>query len=292
MTKTLKEVVNKKLFNTGERYYPGIPGERKFFDAHKSVVFKNMYSDSKFDPLFRGSTKPVEREKEAHGYSLGKDAQVHDKVDSTRPLDSAINDGTAQRVQSTAGTDAEYASYQPKGDLTEDSDAKQYYSDLAHQQHDRSKFQFTKPETWSKKNRENAKKKSKENFAKANSVKEDSIETVTLIEAKKFSAHTLIHHDGHAKSAAFADEYHKGHKIDHCTTNDNKMWQRHSKNNELFHTKYHEKYVSDHDSGPFNAIKTYTHHKTGDTFQVHKVPNGKGFSGTDHIIHYLGKSED
>lgn len=85
MTKKLSDVSNRRMFNTGTKYYPGIPGEQKFYDAHRSSLFKNIYADKKYDSTFKATlTKTADREKDHHGYSQGKDAEAYAKTDSVR----------------------------------------------------------------------------------------------------------------------------------------------------------------------------------------------------------------
>lgn len=114
-------------------------------------------------------------------------------------------------------------------------------------------------------------------------------ESINLTEASKLDPCNLVHHDGHSKSKAFATEYHKGHKANYTVGNE-KENEKHWKNHDNFHQKYHEKMVESGFGG--SGVYQYTNKKTGDVFHVHKVPNGKGFHGTDHIIHYRGQHEE
>ena len=73
MAKTLREILP-------EVYEPKPEDEKNFKAKHgfdpktgRWPMFPNMYSAEKYDTLFRGSTKKIDREKDRHGYNSPDD---------------------------------------------------------------------------------------------------------------------------------------------------------------------------------------------------------------------------
>lgn len=71
MAKSFKNIIN-------EVYEPKSPDEKKFKDKHISKLFPNMFADSQYDKLFKGSTTEVDRGKDRHGYNPGEDEKVYE----------------------------------------------------------------------------------------------------------------------------------------------------------------------------------------------------------------------
>jgi len=71
MAKSFKNIIN-------EVYEPKSPDEKKFKDKHISKLFPNMFADSQYDKLFKGSTTEIDRGKDRHGYNPGEDEKVYE----------------------------------------------------------------------------------------------------------------------------------------------------------------------------------------------------------------------
>ena len=71
MAKSFKNIIN-------EVYEPKSPDEKKFKDKHISKLFPNMFADSQYDKLFKGSTAEIDRGKDRHGYNPGEDEKVYE----------------------------------------------------------------------------------------------------------------------------------------------------------------------------------------------------------------------
>ena len=71
MAKLFKNIIN-------EVYEPKSPDEKKFKDKHISKLFPNMFADSQYDKLFKGSTTEIDRGKDRHGYNPGEDEKVYE----------------------------------------------------------------------------------------------------------------------------------------------------------------------------------------------------------------------
>lgn len=96
MAKSFKNIIN-------EVYEPKSPDEKKFKDKHISKLFPNMFADSQYDKLFKGSTAEIDRGKDRHGYNPGEDEKVYedtqldemfnigDKVSFRNPIHGTVN---------------------------------------------------------------------------------------------------------------------------------------------------------------------------------------------------------
>jgi len=73
MAKSFKNIIN-------EVYEPKSPDEKKFKDKHISKLFPNMFADSQYDKLFKGSTTEIDRGKDRHGYNPGEDEKVYENT--------------------------------------------------------------------------------------------------------------------------------------------------------------------------------------------------------------------
>lgn len=82
MAKSFKNIIN-------EVYEPKSPDEKKFKDKHISKLFPNMFADSQYDKLFKGSTAEIDRGKDRHGYNPGEDEKVYEDTQ----LDEMFNIG-------------------------------------------------------------------------------------------------------------------------------------------------------------------------------------------------------
>jgi len=71
MAKSFKNIIN-------EVYEPKSPDEKKFKDKHISKLFPNMFADSQYDKLFKGSTTEIDRGKDRHGYNPSEDEKVYE----------------------------------------------------------------------------------------------------------------------------------------------------------------------------------------------------------------------
>jgi len=96
MAKSFKNIIN-------EVYEPKSPDEKKFKDKHISKLFPNMFADSQYDKLFKGSTTEIDRGKDRHGYNPGEDEKVYEdtqldemikvgnKVSFRNPIHGTVN---------------------------------------------------------------------------------------------------------------------------------------------------------------------------------------------------------
>ena len=82
MAKSFKNIIN-------EVYEPKSPDEKKFKDKHISKLFPNMFADSQYDKLFKGSTTEIDRGKDRHGYNPGEDEKVYEDTQ----LDETFHSG-------------------------------------------------------------------------------------------------------------------------------------------------------------------------------------------------------
>lgn len=90
-----------------------------------------------------------------------------------------------------------------------------------------------------------------------------------------------IHFQDHDEAAKkFAKEYKHGHLPDYLVR---KPTDKENARREKFFNDYHEKTVRSGFAG--SGTVEYQHKKTGAKFRVNKGANGKGFFGTDHMIH-------
>ena len=105
MAKSFKNIIN-------EVYEPKSPDEKKFKDKHISKLFPNMFADSQYDKLFKGSTTEIDRGKDRHGYNPGEDEKVYEdtqldemikvgaEVSFMHPIHGLVN-GTVSQVHPT-----------------------------------------------------------------------------------------------------------------------------------------------------------------------------------------------
>lgn len=71
----------------GETFEPKSGDERRFFNKHIAVLFKNIYSTEEFDALFKASNiGVVNRKEQRHGYKAGDDEKVYECVDENGDL--------------------------------------------------------------------------------------------------------------------------------------------------------------------------------------------------------------
>lgn len=92
--KTLKDIIGEASLNfTGNG-----KDERRFAEKQISnMMFKNMYSTSEYDPMFKGTNVGViDRSKEHHGYNPGQDDAVYEELDQNE-LDELIETSVEKR---------------------------------------------------------------------------------------------------------------------------------------------------------------------------------------------------
>ena len=105
----------------------------------------------------------------------------------------------------------------------------------------------------------------------------------------KLSKVHIVHHHDHPAAKEFAKNYTAGMKGDHREGGPSEADEKAS-------NKFHERYHGVRTREGFAGGGTYVYHdrKTGGKWKVDRVPNGKTFYGTDHIIshHTSGLHED
>ena len=100
----------------------------------------------------------------------------------------------------------------------------------------------------------------------------------------KLSKVHIVHHHDHPAAKEFAKNYTAGMKGDHREGGPSEADEKSS-------NKFHERYHGVRTREGFAGGGTYVYHdrKTGGKWKVDRVPNGKTFYGTDHIIsHHTG----
>lgn len=97
-----------------------------------------------------------------------------------------------------------------------------------------------------------------------------------------------IVHSHHPAAVQFAKEYHAAHAGDYRSGGPQ---GKDEANSEKFHATYDSKHTRHGFGGSGTTV--YKHKQTGHEYEVDRVPNGKGFYGTDHHVDiHSSKHED
>lgn len=316
MTKSLKD-----LF---EVYRPKAKDEADFVDKHVTIKHKDRNGNG--DDVFKGNTKYIKRKEERHGYDVDEDEKVYEETEI--PLSHRNKREVSHyRVLNNGRDVTRHDSYEEANEYAKKHRAKLKKDGRRSDQvtvHAYVKEEVEELDELSRKTLASYVKKAGGNslnsvgyhgMVRATSISHGGIpdeeeyqkskrimnkraqgitraadrlakEEVEPLEegTMKLSKVHIVHHHDHPAAKEFAKNYTEGMKRDHREGGPTAADEKASE-------KFHERYHGVRTREGFAGGGTYVYHdrKTGGKWKVDRVPNGKTFYGTDHIIsHHTG----